>query len=62
LLDRIDERESEENVKCHLADFLRSTYYNGNHLIATKERADLVIHLDKVEKSPVGVLFEVKNL
>ncbi|GAB2686712.1 TaqI-like C-terminal specificity domain-containing protein [Mucilaginibacter koreensis] len=61
LLSRIDEKESEENVKGHLADFLKSTYYKDNHLIATKERADLVIHLDKDAKSPVGVLFEVKK-
>ncbi|MBS7565390.1 class I SAM-dependent DNA methyltransferase, partial [Mucilaginibacter sp. Bleaf8] len=61
LLSRIDERETEENVKGHLADFLRSTYYGDNQLIATKERADLVIHLEKDAKSPVGVLFEVKK-
>ncbi|MGZ3811850.1 MAG: DUF7149 domain-containing protein [Mucilaginibacter sp.] len=61
LLGHIDEKETEENVKGHLADFLKSTYYDGNHLIATKGRADLVIHLEKEAKSHVGVLFEVKK-
>jgi adenine-specific DNA-methyltransferase len=61
LLERIDEKESEENVKGHLADFLKSTYYDPNHLIATKGRADLVIHLEKDAKSHVGVLLEVKK-
>lgn len=61
LLSRIDENESEENVKGHLADFLKQTYYDPNHLIATKGRADLVIHLEKEAKSQVGVLFEVKK-
>ncbi|WP_448701705.1 Eco57I restriction-modification methylase domain-containing protein [Mucilaginibacter sp. AW1-3] len=61
LLSRIDEKESEENVKGHLADFLKQTYYDPNHLIATKGRADLVIHLEKEAKSHVGVLFEVKK-
>ena len=61
LLGHIDEKESEENVKGHLADFLKSTYYDPNHLIATKGRADLVIHLEKEAKSDVGVLFEVKK-
>ena len=61
LLGRIDERESEENVKGHLADFLKATYYGNDYLIATEDRADLVIHLDKDARSPVGVLFEVKK-
>ena len=61
LLGHIDEKETEENVKGHLADFLKSTYYDPNHLIATKGRADLVIHLEKEAKSHVGVLFEVKK-
>jgi hypothetical protein len=43
----IDEKESEENIK--------------GHLIATKGRADLVIHLEKEAKSNVGVFFEVKK-
>jgi adenine-specific DNA-methyltransferase len=61
LLSRIDEKESEENVKGHLASFLKETYYDPNYLIATKGRADLVIHLEKDAKSQVGVLFEVKK-
>ena len=61
LLGHIDEKETEENVKGHLANFLKSTYYDPDHLIATKGRADLVIHLEKEAKSHVGVLFEVKK-
>jgi adenine-specific DNA-methyltransferase len=61
LLSHINEKESEENVKGHLAHFLRSAYYEPHHLIATKERADLVIHLEKDARSAVGVLFEVKK-
>ncbi|PSR08594.1 MAG: hypothetical protein C7N36_21720, partial [Bacteroidetes bacterium] len=46
LLQRINTDESEENAKFHLAEFLNNTYYQGNYLIATKDRADLVIHAD----------------
>ncbi|HZY35278.1 MAG TPA: hypothetical protein VFE53_01440 [Mucilaginibacter sp.] len=61
LLDNIDEKESEENVKIHLMDFLKNTYYHPEHLIATKGRTDFVIHLEKDAKSHAGVLFEVKK-
>nr|WP_157687376.1 Eco57I restriction-modification methylase domain-containing protein [Pedobacter psychrophilus] len=57
----INEQESEENIKGHLVNFLRDTYYNPTHLIATKGRADLAIHLDNNASAPVGVLFEVKR-
>jgi len=60
LFERINEEESEENAKGHLRDFLRDTWYKDQHLIATKGRADLVIHVEKTTKSNVGVLFETK--
>ncbi|MCO6493468.1 MAG: Eco57I restriction-modification methylase domain-containing protein [Phaeodactylibacter sp.] len=61
LLERIDTDESEENAKNHLRDFLNHTWYKDHHLIATKGRADLVIHTGDKAASPVGVLFEVKR-
>jgi len=61
LISHIDEKESEENVKIHLADFLKNTFFHPDYLVATKGRADLVIHLGKDSKAPAGVLFEVKK-
>ncbi len=61
LLSHIDEKETEENVKGHLTDFLKNTFYSPEYLIATKGRTDFVIHLGKDAKTPAGVLFEVKK-
>ncbi|MDB4926397.1 Eco57I restriction-modification methylase domain-containing protein, partial [Mucilaginibacter sp.] len=61
LLGLIDEKESEENVKIHLMDFLKNTYYNPDYLIATKGKTDFVIHLGKDSSAPSGILFEVKR-
>ena len=47
LLSLIDEKESEENVKIHLMDFLKNTFFHPDHLIATKGKTDFVIHLGK---------------
>jgi len=61
LLSQIDEKESEENVKIHLMDFLKDTWYKQDFLVATKGRTDFVIHTGKEAKAPSGVLFEVKR-
>jgi len=61
LLQSIDEAESEENVKNHLSDFLKDTFYKEKHLINTKGRTDLVIHAENNAQSPVNVLLEVKK-
>jgi hypothetical protein len=61
LLGKIDEKESEENVKIHLMDFLKETWYKQDYLVATKGRTDFVIHTGKDAKAPSGVLFEVKR-
>ena len=61
LLGQIDEKESEENVKIHLMDFLKDTWYKQDFLVATKGRTDFVIHTGKEAKAPSGVLFEVKR-
>jgi hypothetical protein len=61
LLSQIDEKESEENVKIHLMDFLKDTWYKQDYLVATKGRTDFVIHTGKEAKAPSGVLFEVKR-
>ncbi len=61
LLGQIDEKESEENVKIHLMDFLKETWYKQEYLDATKGRTDFVIHTGKDSKAPSGVLFEVKR-
>jgi adenine-specific DNA-methyltransferase len=61
LLNRINEQESEENVKGHLMDFLKEVYYKDAYLIATKGKTDFVIHTGKEANAPAGVLFEVKR-
>ncbi|WP_192821426.1 TaqI-like C-terminal specificity domain-containing protein [Rufibacter sp. LB8] len=61
LLNRIDDKETEENVKGHLMDFLKNTFYNPDHLVATKGKTDFVLHTGKEAKTPAGVLFEVKR-
>ena len=58
LFSKINEKESEENVKNNLSDFLKDTYYKGLYEVNTKDKTDLVIHTDKTAKSPVGVLLE----
>ncbi|MDR0872438.1 MAG: class I SAM-dependent DNA methyltransferase, partial [Prevotellaceae bacterium] len=61
LLNRINEKETEEFHKNLMIDFLNSVYYKDNHYINTKGRADLVICNGKTPESPVGVLIEVKS-
>jgi adenine-specific DNA-methyltransferase len=61
MLGLIDEKESEENVKIHLMDFMKNTFYNPECLVATKGKTDFVIHLGKDAGTPSGVLFEVKR-
>ncbi|MFP4097079.1 MAG: class I SAM-dependent DNA methyltransferase [Cyclobacteriaceae bacterium] len=65
LLERVkhseERKESEENFKNLLSDFLKDTYYKDRHEINTYGRTDLVIHTDKSAKSSVGVLLEVKR-
>src|SRR5687768_7667120 len=62
LISGIDERESDEDVKIHIMDFLKSTFYHPDYLVATKGKTDFVIHTGKEAKTPAGVLFEVKRL
>jgi adenine-specific DNA-methyltransferase len=52
LLGHINPDESEENAKGHLSTFLKGAFYGSNFLIATKERADLVIHNGPKADSP----------
>ncbi len=61
LLSRINEQESEENLKNVIADFLKNTWYKDEFEINTKDRKDLVIHTGKTAKEPVGVILEVKK-
>ncbi len=61
LLSHINPKESEENMKGHVMDFLKNTYYNPNYHIATKGRTDFVIHTGKDATQPAGVLFEAKK-
>ena len=56
-----EKKESEENFKNLLADFLKNTYYQDRYYINTADRIDLVIHNDKSAKSTVGVLLEAKR-
>jgi adenine-specific DNA-methyltransferase len=61
LLNHIDEKESEENIKLHLMNFLKDTFYQGDYLVAPKGKTDFVIHLKGDAKSDAGVLVEVKR-
>jgi hypothetical protein len=44
-----------------LRDFLRDTYYKESNAINTKDKKDLVIHLNKTTDSEVGVIIEAKR-
>jgi hypothetical protein len=61
LIEKINESESEEFHKNLIGDFLKNTYYGGNHFINTKGRNDFVIHNGKDAKSSVGVILEAKK-
>jgi adenine-specific DNA-methyltransferase len=67
LLDKIkkdeyrSEDESEEHLKNDIRDFLRDTYYIHKYAINTKDKKDLVIHLDKSTQSKVAVIIETKR-
>lgn len=61
LMDTIDEFELEEFHKNLVSDFLKNTYYAGNHFINTKDRKDLVIHNGAMASSTVGVIIEAKK-
>lgn len=61
LLGKVNEVEREENQKNHIRDFLRDTFYKTTNEINTKGTQDLVIHIDKSNKSKVGVIIEAKR-
>jgi hypothetical protein len=61
LLDRINEKESEEFHKNLVIEFLKKTYYDPNYFVNTKGRNDLVIHNGKEPGSFVGVIIEAKS-
>lgn len=61
LLGHINPAESEENMKGHVMDFLKNTWYSPSYHIATKGRTDFVIHTGKDATHPAGVLFETKK-
>lgn len=61
LLDKIDEKESEEFHKNLVSDFLKKTIYQEEYFINTKGRQDLVIHNGKDNKTQVGVILEAKR-
>lgn len=61
LLDKIDEKESEEFHKNLVSDFLKKTIYQEEYFINTKGHQDLVIHNGKDNKTQVGVILEAKR-
>jgi adenine-specific DNA-methyltransferase len=61
LLDKVNEKESEEHLKNLVSDFLKDTWYKNSFEINTKDRADLVIHNGVSAAETVGVLVEVKR-
>ena len=61
LLDKTNDKESEEFYKNLVIDFLKKTYYDPNHFINTKGRNELVIHNGQNANLTVGVILEVKK-
>jgi len=61
LFSRINENESEENLKNIVADFLKEVWYRSDYEINTKDRKDLVIHNGKSATDAVGVIVEAKK-
>ncbi len=61
LLNRTNDKESEEFHKNLLSDFLKDTYYKQKHFINTKGRNDLVIHNGSDAQTTVGVIIEAKK-
>lgn len=61
LIEKLPKDESEEHLKNNLRDFLRDTYYKDSNAINTKDKKDLVIHLNKTTDSNVAVIVEAKR-
>lgn len=61
IIEKQPKDESEEHLKNNLRDFLRDTYYRDTNAINTKDKKDLVIHLNKTTDSEVGVIIEAKR-
>ncbi len=61
LFDRVDEQESEENLKNVVSDFLKDAFYRGKYDINTNNNDDLIIRNGKTIKDSVGVLMEFKQ-
>lgn len=61
LLDRSNEKETEEFHKNLVSDFLKDTYYKKSYFINTKGRNDLVVHNGADAQSTVGVIIEAKK-
>jgi len=71
LIDKINEKEREENAKNFIKPFLDNSFYNikddkfktkfSKHLINTKGDIDLVIHNGEKADTSVGVLIEAKR-
>lgn len=60
-LQGINPEESEEYNKNLLIRFLSNAFYEGKHLINTKQRADLAIYSTNAPDSDVEVIFETKK-
>ncbi len=58
-INEIDSDQNEEYSKYPLHTFLKNTFYSDN-AINTKGNFDFVIHLEKSNKSKVGVIIETK--
>jgi hypothetical protein len=61
IIEKQPKDESEEHLKNNLRDFLRDTYYRDTNAINTKDKKDLVIHLNKTTDSNVAVIIEAKR-
>ncbi len=53
--------ETEEHLKNDIRDFLRDTFFKDTNAINTKDKKDLVIHVNKDTNSDVAVIIEAKR-
>lgn len=63
LLNKSNDKHSEDTLKDFVSDFLKDTWYKNQKFISiNKERKDLSIHVGKNITDDVGVIVEVKKI
>ena len=61
MLSKVEEKESEEQQKNYVRDFLLDTYYKGIYEVNTKDRKDLGDSSRQTTSDNVGVIVEAKS-